>query len=40
MRLMGVTDLSQMNEYCVNATALELEVPRKINFANSVPSKL
>ena len=32
MRLMGITDITQLNEYCVNATPLELELPRKVNL--------
>ena len=31
MRLMGVTDLDQLNDFYVNALALEHEVPHRIS---------
>lgn len=40
MRLMGITDVRQLNEYCVNVAALELELPRKVDLENIIPSKL
>ena len=40
MRLMGITDVSQLDEYSVNAAALELELPRKVDLENMIPSKL
>lgn len=30
MRLMGITALSQLDEYCVNTTILERELPQQI----------
>ena len=42
MRLMGITDISQLNEFSVNASALENELPRKVNLGitDKITSKL
>jgi hypothetical protein len=42
MRLMGVTDINQLNETYVNSSRLELELPRKValDMSNKTASKL
>lgn len=32
MRLLGVTDLSQLSDYYVNTTALENELPSRVDL--------
>ena len=40
MRLMGVTDLRQLNEYYVNTSILEQELPKKVDLVRNTASKL
>lgn len=40
MRLMGITDLSQLKDYCVNASKLENELPKRIDEGSMRLSRL
>ena len=33
MRLLGITDLNQLNDFFVNTSLLELELPKRIDVA-------
>jgi hypothetical protein len=37
---MGITDLSQLNDFYVNAAALELELPLRVDLQHDLRSRL
>jgi len=40
MRLLGVTSLDQLDEFCVNTTVLERDLPSRVRPIDRMASKL